>query len=183
MLKPRRRRSSSENSDGTQTASVSDNLQITTLKTKADQDPPSSKANQSVWGDSYALLPDMGDLVDPFASLPFTLDHKSQALLDHFFSGLEPVAYLHDAHADFATVKRLVFNIGLISPPAFHVILAASASDIAVLHGREDSEDSIAHRGHALGLVKRNLWARKPEQLPSDDSLGGIALLAGNEVS
>jgi hypothetical protein len=78
-------------------------------------------------------------------------------------------------------VKAISFEVALSAPPAFHVILSAAAQDIATLHGRSDSRESIMHRGKALALVAKGL--SRTGQMPGDDTLAAVALFTGNEVS
>ena len=88
-----------------------------------------------------------------------------------------------DARANFRHVKLLSFEASLTSPPAFHVILSAAASDIAVLHGKDDSKEAILHRGMAMSSVGKELARRNGGLKMRDESITAVALLAGNEVS
>lgn len=78
-------------------------------------------------------------------------------------------------------MKTLSFEVALSAPPAFHVILSAAAHDIARLHGKPESRESIMHRGKALALVNKCL--SKSGQMPGDDTLSAVALFTGIEVS
>lgn len=101
-------------------------------------------------------------------------------LIEIVLSGVAPTTYKQDARANFQPVKTLSFEVALSAPPAFHVILSAAATDIATLHGRSDSRESIMHRGKALALVSKGL--SKTGQMPGDDVLAAVALFTGNEV-
>jgi len=70
--------------------------------------------------------------------------------------------------------------MSLLGAPGFHVILSAAANDIAVLHGKEVSEDGIKHQRIAIELVNKRLLKWQPDS--SNDGLASVALLAGHEV-
>lgn len=58
------------------------------------------------------------------------------------------------------------------------MIIAVGASDMAVLHGKEDSAEALKHRGKSIALVNQRLMKGDT----SNAAIAGIALLAGNEV-
>jgi hypothetical protein len=93
--------------------------------------------------------------------------------------GVAPVSYNLDSNSDFNPVKALSFKVALADASAFHVLLSAGANDIAALHGRQDSEDAIKHRGISISLVNKRLSMGDA----SDRALAAVTLLAGNEVS
>jgi hypothetical protein len=93
-----------------------------------------------------------------------------------------PLSYQLDTRANFSHVKLLSFQASLSSPAAFHVILSAAASDIAALHGKQDSKEAIVHRGMAISGVSNALVKRDAGNKLGDESITGVALLAGNEV-
>lgn len=96
---------------------------------------------------------------------------------------MAPLSFQLDARANFSHVKLLSFQASLNSPPAFHVILSAAASDIAVLHGNKDSKEAIMHRGMAISGVSKALVGLDGGAKMRDESITAVALLAGNEVS
>ncbi|KAH7360977.1 hypothetical protein BKA65DRAFT_196244 [Rhexocercosporidium sp. MPI-PUGE-AT-0058] len=117
---------------------------------------------------------------DPFAAFPVRLSPDKQELLDHFFFGLAPLSFVGDNRADFQPVKKLVFNMGLLGAPGFHVILAAAANDIAAARGIRTSEAGLKHQRIAIALVNKKLSEWKPDS--SNESLASVALLAGLEL-
>lgn len=100
--------------------------------------------------------------------------------LHEVFFGMAPLSFAGDQRANFQPVKSLIFNVGKEDPSVFHLLLAATANDIAYIRGRQESEDVIKHRGIALGLIKKRVldW-----QSTTDGTLVAVALLAGTEVS
>ncbi|KAH6701988.1 hypothetical protein BKA61DRAFT_681258 [Leptodontidium sp. MPI-SDFR-AT-0119] len=117
---------------------------------------------------------------DPFAAFPVRLSPDKQELLDHFFFGLAPLSFVGDNRADFQPVKKLVFNMGLLGAPGFHVILAAAANDIAAARGILTSEDGLKHQRIAMALVNKKLSQWQMDS--SNESLASVALLAGLEL-
>lgn len=97
------------------------------------------------------------------------------------FFGLAPLSFVGDNRADFQPVKKLVFNMGLLGAPGFHVILAAAANDIAAARGILTSEDGLKHQRIAMALVNKKLSQWQMDS--SNESLASVALLAGLEVS
>lgn len=91
------------------------------------------------------------------------------------------MSFAGDNRADFQPVKKLVFNMGLLGAPGFHVILSAAANDIAAMRGMQNSEDGIMHQRIAIGLVNKRLSEWRPDS--SNEGLASVALLAGLEVS
>lgn len=94
------------------------------------------------------------------------------------------MSYTFDERADFQPVKISGFNIALMDPAAFHVLLAVGASDITALHGEEnasDCEDAIKHRSTAITMVNKRLSQGVADH--SDKNLAAVVLLAGYEVS
>lgn len=94
------------------------------------------------------------------------------------------MSYTFDERADFQPVKIAGFNIALMDPAAFHVILAVGASDITALHGGEnasDCEDAVKHRSTAITMVNKRLSQGVADH--SDKNLAAVVLLAGYEVS
>lgn len=135
-------------------------------------------ANQEV-----VLHPTLGSgRGDPFGSLPVDLGPGAHSLLDHFLSGVAPLSFQLDARANFRHIKLLSFEASLTSPPAFHVILSAAASDLAVLHGKDDSKEAILHRGMAMSSVSKELARRDGGLKMRDQSITAVALFAGNEL-
>lgn len=92
---------------------------------------------------------------------------------------MAPQSFSLDTKSDFNHAKDIALKLALKDAGAFHVLLAAGASDIAALYGRKDSEAAIKHRSMSIALVKRRLSLGEA----TDGALGAIALLAGNEVS
>jgi hypothetical protein len=98
-------------------------------------------------------------------------------------SGVVPLNFQMDVHANFSHIKLLSLEASLLSPPAFHVILSIAASDIAARHGRHDSKEAIMHRGIAISGVSKALTKRDGGAKMMDESIAAVVLLAGNEVS
>ena len=95
-------------------------------------------------------------------------------------SGVVPKSFQLDTRASFQPIKALSFEVAHNSAPAFHIILSAAANDIANLQGRKISNEAVQHKGLALQCVNKAII--KQEERISDDSIAGVALLAGNEV-
>jgi hypothetical protein len=117
-------------------------------------------------------------------SVDCVIKHPARVFADMILlivcSGVAPKAFLLDPRASFRSVSLLCFQVAQLDPAAFHVILGAAASDIARLHKRSNSVQSITHLGYALSFVKTRL--AHPNDLPSDGTLAAVAMLAGNEV-
>ena len=96
-------------------------------------------------------------------------------------SGVAPLSFQQDARANFSHVTLLSFEASVRSPPALHIIISAAASDIAALHGKQDSRDAIVHRGIALSGVRKLMKQSKNTKI-KDDIITAVTFLAGNEV-
>ncbi|PVH82232.1 hypothetical protein DL98DRAFT_142389 [Cadophora sp. DSE1049] len=172
---------------------------VTTLKRGSSVNPQGSASTTVVKGDQVAQPHEVKDVdassaktlrqeivlqkttgPDPFAAFPVRLSREKQELLDHFFFGLAPLSFIGDNRADFQPVKKLVFNMGLLGAPGFHVILAAAANDIAAARGIKTSEDGLKHQRIAISLVNRKLSDWRVEN--ENESLASVALLAGLEL-
>jgi Fungal specific transcription factor domain len=85
-----------------------------------------------------------------------------------------------DIRVSFQPVRTLSFKVALAGPAAFHIIIAAAARNIASLHGRHDSRQSVTYHGLVLRLVNKQI--SQSLSVPSDATIATAAMLAGNEV-
>ncbi|KAE9378982.1 hypothetical protein N431DRAFT_326830 [Stipitochalara longipes BDJ] len=117
---------------------------------------------------------------DPFQCFPVKLSLRDQAILDHYLFVYAPGSLTAESRASFQGIKNFSFESALQHPSAFHVVLALGASHIAIMTGKEDSEESIKHRWMAVKTVNERL--SKKAAASDDSNIASVALLAGLEL-
>lgn len=93
---------------------------------------------------------------------------------------MAPIAFAGDT-PNFQPVKKILFCLGSTDASTFHMILSAAANDIAILQGRQNSEEAIKHLAIALSMVNKRISQRGLDT--SDLTLTAVAFLAGYDVS
>jgi hypothetical protein len=94
--------------------------------------------------------------IDPFDSLPIKSDFSTNALIDHYVFGLSYMVFHMVIRLDFNPIKE-TFKLAVQDPVSFNAILTYASSHVACLHGMQNTEQVIKHKGETLALLTQKL--------------------------
>ncbi|KAI1928136.1 hypothetical protein LOZ66_005311 [Ophidiomyces ophidiicola] len=95
--------------------------------------------------------------MDPFQSLPLTLDKTEYGLIPHFITIYPFRMYKMDPRHQYNPIRAIFQRVAIHDPVPFQAMLAVSAKHMAGTHNQTENVLSLTHKMRALRLLNERL--------------------------